>query len=133
MMALLEQEKTEMISLTDSAAKAVSELLQKRELDGYALRVYIAGGGCSGYQYGMALEGNIRQEDLIFEQHGVKVVVDEVSINYLRGAKIDYVDEIMGSGFKIENPNAISSCGCGSSFRTAGDAEPAGGGCGSCA
>jgi iron-sulfur cluster assembly protein len=132
MMALLEQEKTETISLTDSAAKAVSELLQKRELDGYALRVYIAGGGCSGYQYGMALEGNIRQEDLVFEQHGVKVVVDEVSINYLRGAKIDYVDEIMGSGFKIENPNAISSCGCGSSFRTAGDAEPSAGGCGSC-
>jgi iron-sulfur cluster assembly protein len=125
-MALLEQEKTETISLTDSAAKAVNELLQKRELDGYALRVYIAGGGCSGYQYGMALEGNIRQEDLVFEQHGVKVVVDEVSINYLRGASIDYVDEIMGSGFKIENPNAISSCGCGSSFRTAGDAEPSG-------
>jgi iron-sulfur cluster assembly protein len=131
-MALLEQEKTETISLTDSAAKAVSELLQKRELEGYALRVYIAGGGCSGYQYGMALEGNIRQEDLVFEQHGVQVVVDEVSINYLRGATIDYVDEIMGSGFKIENPNAISSCGCGSSFRTENDAEPSGGGCSGC-
>jgi iron-sulfur cluster assembly protein len=132
MMALLEQEKTETISLTDSAANAVNELLQKRELDGYALRVYIAGGGCSGYQYGMTLEGNIRQEDLVFEQHGVQVVVDEVSINYLRGATIDYVDEIMGSGFKIENPNAISSCGCGSSFRTAGDAEPSEGGCSGC-
>jgi iron-sulfur cluster assembly accessory protein len=131
-MALLEQQKTETISLTESAAEAVNELLQKRKLDGCALRVYIAGGGCSGYQYGMALEGNTRQEDLIFEQHGVKVVVDEVSINYLRGATIDYVDGIMGSGFKIENPNAISSCGCGSSFRTAGDTEPSGGGCSGC-
>jgi iron-sulfur cluster assembly accessory protein len=130
-MALLEQNTTDTIALTDSAAKAVSELLQKRELEDYALRIYIAGGGCSGYQYGMALEGNIRDSDLTFEQHGVKVVVDEVSINYLRGATVDYVDEIMGSGFKIDNPNAVSSCGCGSSFRTAGDAEPAaGGGCG---
>jgi iron-sulfur cluster assembly accessory protein len=130
-MALLEQNMTDTISLTDSAAKAVSELLQKRELEDYALRIYIAGGGCSGYQYGMALEGNIRDSDMIFEQHGVKMVVDEVSINYLRGATVDYVDEIMGSGFKIDNPNAVSSCGCGSSFRTAGDAEPAaGGGCG---
>ena len=130
-MALLEQNMTDTIALTDSAAKAVNELLQKRELADYALRIYIAGGGCSGYQYGMALEGNIRDTDLIFEQHGVKLVVDEVSINYLRGATVDYVDEIMGSGFKIENPNAVSSCGCGSSFRTAGDAEPAaGGGCG---
>jgi iron-sulfur cluster assembly accessory protein len=130
-MALLDQKITDTIALTDSAAKAVNELLQKRELEGYALRVYIAGGGCSGYQYGMALEGDVRETDLVFEQHGVKVVIDEVSINYLRGATVDYVDEIMGSGFKIENPNAVSSCGCGSSFRTAGDAEPSeGGGCG---
>ena len=131
-MALLEGTNTEVISLTESASKAVSELIQKRGLEGYALRVYIAGGGCSGYQYGMALEGNIRQDDQVFEQHGVKVVVDEISINYLRGASIDYVDEIMGGGFKIENPNAISSCGCGSSFRTEGDAEPSSGGCSGC-
>jgi iron-sulfur cluster assembly protein len=131
-MALLEQEKIETISLTESAAKAVSELLQKRELEGHALRVYITGGGCSGYQYGMALEGNVRQDDQIFEQNGVKVVVDEDSINYLKGATIDYVDEIMGSGFKIINPNAISSCGCGSSSRTAGDSEPSSGGCSGC-
>jgi iron-sulfur cluster assembly accessory protein len=125
-------EKTPQIILTPSAASAVSELLTKRNLDGYALRVYISGGGCSGYQYGMALEGNVRETDLVFEEHGVKVVIDEVSISYLNGATVDYVDEVMGSGFKIENPNAVSSCGCGSSFRTAGDAEPAagGGGCG---
>lgn len=131
-MAFMEGTNTEMISLTESASKAVSELIQKRGLEGYALRVYISGGGCSGYQYGMALEGNIRPEDQVYEQHGVKVVVDETSINYLRGASIDYVDEIMGGGFKIENPNAISSCGCGSSFRTSGEAEPSSGGCSGC-
>jgi len=131
-MAFLEGTNTEMISLTESASKAVSELIQKRGLEGYALRVYISGGGCSGYQYGMTLEGNIRPEDQVFEQHGVKVVVDEISISYLRGASIDYVDEIMGGGFKIENPNAISSCGCGSSFRTSGETEPSSGGCSGC-
>ena len=128
-MTLLEH--TPQITLTTSAASAVSDLLKKRNLEGYALRVYISGGGCSGYQYGMALEGNVRENDLVFEEHGVRVVVDEVSISYLNGATVDYVDEIMGSGFKIENPNAVSSCGCGSSFRTANDQE-AGSGGGSC-
>jgi iron-sulfur cluster assembly protein len=80
----------------------------------------------------MALEGNMRENDLSADFDGVKVVVDEISIDYLRGATIDYVDDIMGSGFKIENPNAVSSCGCGSSFRTKNEAgaESSGGGCG---
>jgi iron-sulfur cluster assembly accessory protein len=128
-MALREQ--TPEITLTPAAASAVQELLSKRDLTDYSLRVYISGGGCSGYQYGMALENNIRDNDMIFEEHGVKMVVDEVSINYLRGATVDYVDEIMGSGFKIENPNAVSSCGCGSSFKTSDDQAGAEGG-GSC-
>jgi iron-sulfur cluster assembly protein len=131
-MTLMEQEKTETIALTEAAANAVNELFQKRELEGYALRVYIAGSGCSGYQYGMALEGNIRQEDQVFEQNGVKVVVDERSINYLRGATIDYIDGVMGSGFKIENPNAMPSCGCGSSSQTGSDAGPSGDSCSGC-
>jgi len=122
-MELLEQTKIDQISITESAAKAVQELLIKRNLPGYALRVYIGGGGCSGFQYGMALEGNIRDSDLIFEDFGVKVIVDEISINYLHGATIDYVDELMGSGFKINNPNAVATCGCGQSFRTAGDTQ----------
>jgi iron-sulfur cluster assembly accessory protein len=129
-MALLEQ--TDQITLTSQAAEAVRELLNKRNLPGYALRVFISGGGCSGYQYGMGLESDIRDEDLVFEQNGVKVVVDEVSINYLRGSTIDYVDEIMGSGFKIDNPNAVSTCGCGNSFRTADDSNDQDGGCASC-
>ncbi len=129
---LVEQIDLNQVTLTSAAASAVSELLAKRELEGYALRVYVAGGGCSGYQYGMALEGNIRDNDLVFEQHGVRLVVDEISIGYLKGATVDYVDELMGSGFKIENPNAVSSCGCGSSFRTKDDAgaSESGGSCG---
>ena len=126
---LLEQVQNDQITLTSAAAQAVRELLEKRNLTGYALRVFISGGGCSGYQYGMALEGNKREEDLSFEQDGVEVVVDEVSINYLRGATIDYVDDLMGSGFKIENPNAVSTCGCGSSFRTKDEAGASEAGC----
>lgn len=132
---LTDQVNTDRITVTSAAAEAVQELLTKRELDGYALRVFVSGGGCSGFQYGMALENNIRDQDNVYEMHDVKVVVDEVSINYLRGATIDYVDEIMGSGFKIENPNAVASCGCGSSFRTendAGSSSDQSGGCSSC-
>ena len=120
-MDLLEQTQTAQIDLTPAAAEAVQDLLAKRELGDMALRVFVSGGGCSGFQYGMALEDNIRDTDIVSEQHGVKLVIDEISINYLDGAKVDYVDEIMGSGFKIENPNAVSTCGCGSSFQTSGD------------
>ena len=127
---IVENEITEMVTLTPSAVQAVRDLLAKRELTGYALRVFVSGGGCSGLQYGMALEGNIRDEDFTREFEDVKVVVDEVSINYLRGATVDYVENVMGSGFKIENPNAVSSCGCGSSFRTKNDAGAGGGSCG---
>ena len=127
---LSEQVQNDMITITPSAVNAVRELLSKRNLTGYALRVFISGGGCSGFQYGMALENNIREEDLSYDYDDVKVVIDEVSINYLRGATVDYVEDVMGSGFKIENPNAVSSCGCGSSFRTKDEAGASGGGCG---
>ncbi|MGE5223532.1 MAG: HesB/IscA family protein, partial [Omnitrophica WOR_2 bacterium] len=90
-MAIIEEQNQ--ITLTEAAANAVRDILTKRELEGYALRVYIAGGGCSGYQYGMALEGETRDTDLVFDEYGVKVVVDEVSINYLKGATIDYVED----------------------------------------
>ncbi len=123
---------TEVVTLTPSAVVAVRDLLAKRELEGYALRVFISGGGCSGFQYGMALENNIRETDLTREFDGIQVVVDEISIDYLRGATIDYVDGVMGSGFKIENPNAMSSCGCGSSFRSKDEAGAQDGGCSGC-
>lgn len=133
-MVLAEQTQVETISLTPSAADAVRDLLAKRDLEGYGLRVYIKGGGCSGYQYGMALDDNIRDEDLVIECHDVKVIVDEVSIDYMRGATVDFVDDLMGSGFKVENPNATAACGCGSSFRTQDGEAPQGsaGGCNSC-
>lgn len=114
----IEPVQTDEITLTSAAAQAVQDLLARKNLEGYALRVYIAGGGCSGYQYGMALDENIRDDDLVFGHHGVQVVVDPMSIQYLRGSTIDYVDELMGSGFQINNPNAVASCGCGQSFRT---------------
>jgi len=92
------------------------------------------GGGCSGMQYGMALEAEARDYDHVIEQDGVKIFIDPTSMMYLEGATIDYVDSIMGGGFKIENPNAVTSCGCGSSFKAknGGGYEGAagGGGCG---
>lgn len=127
---LLEQTQTGQITITEAAAQAVNDLLTKRNLEGYALRVFISGGGCSGFQYGMALEDKIRDNDLVYNQHGVQVVVDEISIDYLNGSTIDFVDEIMGSGFKIENPNAVSSCGCGNSFRTKDDSSSGDPSCG---
>ena len=134
-MALLEQSpvNTEIVTLTEPAAKAVQGLLRKRELSPgeYSLRVFISGGGCAGFQYGMALENQVRETDFTVTAFGVQVVVDEVSLDYLRGATVDYVEDIMGSGFKIDNPNAVAACGCGSSFRTKDSGPaPSGSGCG---
>lgn len=131
-MDIMDQTNIEQITLTENAAQAVKDLLAKRNLldQGYALRVFIQGGGCSGFQYGMALDNRILAEDTVEEFFGVKVLVDEMSIQYLKGATIDYVEELMGSGFKIHNPNAVSSCGCGSSFRTANSESGESSGCG---
>jgi iron-sulfur cluster assembly protein len=118
------------IALTSSAAARVQRLLEDRQLAGHALRVFISGGGCSGMQYGMALEGQPREDDHRFGFDGVNVVVDPVSMGYLSGATIDYIDDLMGGGFKIENPNAVSSCGCGHSFKTERDGAASGGECG---
>lgn len=114
----LETTSQSTIVLTPMATQAVKNLLEKRNLQGFALRVFVTGGGCSGLQYGMALEQNVRNNDLTWDFDGVKVVVDEISIQYLNGAVIDYVEGIMESGFKINNPNALTSCACGSSFNT---------------
>jgi len=110
------------ISLTTAATDAVKNILNERNLEGYALRVYVAGGGCCGVNFGMALDNNIRDVDTTFDANGVTVVVDEVSIDYLRGASIDFVnDPVRGAGFAVDSPNAnTGSCSCGSG----------GGGCG---
>jgi iron-sulfur cluster assembly accessory protein len=107
---------TSTITLTPTAIQAVKNLLQEKNLTGHALRIFISGGGCSGFQYGMAFEGRVRPEDTTFEMDGVKVVVDEMSINYLNGSKVDFINDPSGAGFKIENPNTIGGCNCGSSY-----------------
>lgn len=118
------------VILTDTAAARISSLLQERNLPQAALRVFVSGGGCGGMQYGMALESDPREFDTLVESGGVRVVVDPTSLQYLAGAHIDYVDNLMGGGFRIENPNAVSTCGCGHSFRTSGSPAASGGGCG---
>lgn len=125
-----------MLAVSDLAASRLLTMMQEKQLAGYALRVFVSGGGCSGMQYGMTFDDETREGDSEFTAAGLRVLVDPISANYLTGASIDYVDSLMGGGFKIENPNAVSSCGCGHSFRTASDGEAdhasSGGGCGSC-
>ncbi len=108
-----------MITLTENAASKLGGIMdQKGMKDSHALRVFVKGGGCGGMQYGMTFD-TPREDDEVYEQHGMRVVVDPTSLFYIEGANIDYVDNLMGGGFHIDNPQAVSSCGCGSSFRTA--------------
>jgi iron-sulfur cluster assembly accessory protein len=128
-------EAVESISITPGAAKRIQQLMEERDLQGHALRVFVSGGGCSGYQYGMAFEPDPRETDLRFTHENVEVVIDSVSLGYMSGATIDYVDDLMGGGFSIQNPNAVASCGCGNSFRTeasqaTSEHASAAGGCG---
>ncbi len=121
--------QTELVTITDAAVEKAKALLEARDLPEGALRVFVAGGGCSGYQYGMALARSTEEDDLVLERGGVRIVVDPESAQYLDGAEIDYVDEVMKSGFSIYNPNATKSCACGSSFQTeggGGEARPCG-------
>ena len=107
------------LTITDKAAENVKKILKEKGSEQGALRVFVAGGGCSGYQYGMALARSAEEDDIILEQSGVRIVIDPESAQHLQGAEIDYVDDIMKSGFSIYNPNAVKSCACGSSFQTA--------------
>lgn len=123
-------EKTEQITLTAAAAQAVQSLMIQKNLTNYSLRMFLSGGGCSGYQYGMALDNRVRDTDTVYTHHGVQVIVDEVSIQYLRGASVDFISDETGSGFKITNPNPMPSCGCGT---TSSDSDcGSSGGCSGC-
>ena len=114
----------EVLTVTPAAVNIIRSLLEQRQIPGYALRVFVSGGGCSGLQYGMAFEQAPRDFDAVVEPaDGVRLIVDPTSLMYLEGATIDYVDSLMGGGFRIENPNAVSTCGCGHSFRTKDDGE----------
>ena len=121
---MLEQ-ATSVVNLTDAAATKLRDLTKDETNPAIGLRVYVYSGGCSGYRYGMMLEDAPTADDRILEANGVKVYVDGQSVNLLQGSEIDYVDTLMGAGFTVNNPNAVTACGCGSSFRTADEAGQA--------
>ncbi len=106
-----------MLTLTPVAATKVAEFLTRHERPDALLRVRVVGGGCSGFQYQLALDDESRDGDEVIERNGVRVLVDQRSLPYLNGTEIDYVEDIMGAGFRFNNPNAASSCGCGESFQ----------------
>ena len=112
--------QTALISITPTAAEKVRELLEAEGNLELGLRIFVAGGGCSGLQYGMTLD-ETQDGDSVFETNGVRVLIDEMSAEYINGSEIDYVDSLMGAGFTVNNPQAVSTCGCGHSFKTAGD------------
>jgi iron-sulfur cluster assembly protein len=109
-----------MVTLTNIAAEKVRGFLEGQETAG--LRVGVRGGGCSGFQYALALD-EPKDEDQIFDIGGIRVIVDEASLQYVDGSEVDYTESLMGSGFQVNNPNVVASCGCGSSFRIA-EEEP---------
>jgi iron-sulfur cluster insertion protein len=104
------------INVTEAAAGKIRELLVEEGKADSGLRVFVQGGGCSGFQYGLMIEESGGVGDQLFESNGVRLFVDPVSLSYLKGAEVDFVDTITGGGFTIKNPNASSTCGCGSSF-----------------
>jgi iron-sulfur cluster assembly protein len=118
-----------LVALSEAAAAKLTELTAAESNPAIGLRVYVYSGGCSGFRYGMMLEDQPTSEDVTVESRGIKVYVDQQSTQYLQGAEIDYLDTLMGAGFTVNNPNAVSGCGCGSSFRTA-DSAGSPGACG---
>jgi iron-sulfur cluster assembly protein len=109
-----------MITITEKGAAKVHEFLASQQADlGVAgLRVGVRGGGCSGFQYQLAFDEQ-RENDVVFESHGLKLLVDNESLQFVRGSTIDYEESLQGAGFKVNNPNVVAACGCGSSFRVA--------------
>jgi iron-sulfur cluster assembly accessory protein len=105
-----------MVTVTEAAAEQVKTLLKKERHPEFGLRMMVVGGGCSGLQYRLAFDTTPRETDRVIESHGVRVFIDLKSALYLAGAELDYVEGLMGAGFKINNPNATSTCGCGESF-----------------
>ena len=105
-----------MINVTEAAAEKITELLTEENKTGAGLRVFVQGGGCSGFQYGFTFDEEVNEDDSVMEKNGVKLLIDAMSYQYLVGAEIDYKDDLQGAQFVIKNPNASTTCGCGSSF-----------------
>lgn len=103
------------ITISSRAAKRISQIMAKEEIN-KVLRISVSGGGCSGFQYGFDLEESHKDDDLVFEKDGIKVIVDTTSILYIDGSEVDFVDDLIGASFQIKNPNATAACGCGTSF-----------------
>jgi iron-sulfur cluster assembly protein len=124
-----------MITISETAAAKVKELLEQQGKTDHALRIFVRGMSCSGPAYGMALDNEPRTDDAVEEFEGVRVLVDPLSAEYVEGAEVDYVDGLMGAGFRFENPNVAGTCGCNSSFQAKDDIEgpysPKADGCGS--
>ncbi len=117
----------QLVTVTEAAGKKVLELRSREGKEDARLRLFVKSGGCSGFSYGLAFDSNLADDDRVELHDGVPVVIDKFSAQYVDGAEIDYVDSLMGSGFAINNPNAVSSCACGSSFNTDGSPSRAGG------
>ena len=108
--------RPEPLTMTESAAKRIAFLTRREGADGQHLRIRVEGGGCSGFQYNFAFDSDIASDDIVVERDGVKLLVDSTSLLYVIGSELDFVEDLAGSAFKISNPNAQASCGCGSSF-----------------
>jgi iron-sulfur cluster assembly protein len=134
-MATIEREETTLVILTEGAAAKIGKLMAEEPAgEAEVLRVAIQGGGCSGFEYALGFDRGAQAGDHELEFHGVRVVVDPFSAPYLQGSTIDFLEGLQESGFKIDNPNVVSACGCGSSFQVAeGEAPDAAAGCGTCA
>ena len=122
----------ERMTVTEAAAAKAAEMLATQDQSDAAIRVFVKSGGCSGYSYGMSIDEKSLEGDRYFEDRGVKLVVDPKSWPLLKGSQVDYIENMMGGGFSVNNPNATSACGCGHSFRTDGQAAPDGEGSASC-
>lgn len=115
-MSAVQEEQESPLIFTSAAASKVRELIAEEGNDALMLRVFISGGGCSGFQYGFTFDENIGEGDVVIENEGVKLLIDPMSFQYLAGAEIDYTEGLEGAQFVIRNPNAVNTCGCGSSF-----------------
>ena len=115
---LTSYENSDLLVFTDAAASKVKDLIEEERNDALKLRVFVSGGGCSGFQYGFTFDVKIQDGDTKVEKNGVTLLVDPMSFQYLTGAEIDYKEDLEGSQFVIKNPNATTTCGCGSSFST---------------
>ena len=107
------------VTLSESAARRIAQLRKQENTQQSFLRLAVSGGGCSGFQYGFTFDDTRQDEDLVFARDGVELVIDETSLEFVKGAEIDFVEDMMGAYFQVKNPNAASSCGCGNSFSVA--------------